>query len=65
MTVDNRTGVTHAAGVWLGEEAHEMTVFAEQYDLVLSLLLLGAAPDRVWVRDEEEDPVAVPVDARI
>ena len=35
-----RAGVDLPAGVWFGEEVREMTVFAEQYDFAVSLLLL-------------------------
>lgn len=54
MLVDTRAGIKHGAGVWFREPAHEMTIFAEQYDFAISLLLLendGA----VWQADEQED----------
>lgn len=38
--VDGRAGVSHGPGVWLGEDVREMTIFAEQYDFTISLLLL-------------------------
>jgi hypothetical protein len=66
MLLDNRTGVLHRPGVWFPEEVREMTVFSEQYDMVISLLLLGEAPDRRWdAAFNEDDPVAVPVDLRL
>ena len=40
MLLDNRAGVQHDARVWLNEPVREMTIFAEQYDFVISLLLL-------------------------
>ena len=38
--IDGRIGVRHGGGVWFAEPVHEMTIFAEQYDFVISLLLL-------------------------
>jgi Zn-dependent peptidase ImmA (M78 family) len=43
LLVDSRTGLDHDAGVWLREPAREMTIFAEQYDFAISLLLLDDA----------------------
>lgn len=43
LLVAGRTGVEHGAGVWLREPACEMTIFSEQYDFVISLLLLEDA----------------------
>lgn len=37
---DGRTGVTHGPGVWFREETREMTIFSEQYDFTITLLLL-------------------------
>jgi len=53
---DGRTGVLHGPGVWFGEEVREMTIFSEQYDFTITLLLLEDR-DR-YVRldpDAEED----------
>ena len=36
MTFDNRGGATLPPGVWFREEVKEMTVFSEQYDMVMS-----------------------------
>src|SRR3954447_5106835 len=36
----SRAGVLPGPGVWFGEEAREMTIFAEQYDFIVPLLLL-------------------------
>ncbi|MFT8246488.1 ImmA/IrrE family metallo-endopeptidase, partial [Roseomonas sp. BN140053] len=65
MTFDNRGGAAIPPGVWFRDEVKEMTVFSEQYDMVMSLLLLGDAEPRwrAW-DDDDEDPVAVPVDSR-
>ena len=64
LLADNDVGVTHAPGVWLREEAHEMTVFSQQYDFAISLLMLGDAPDRRFNVEDEDDPVAVATDVR-
>lgn len=40
VSVDSRTGIDLPPGTWFGEEVREMTIFAEQYDFVVSLLLL-------------------------
>jgi hypothetical protein len=37
---DGRAGVLHGPGVWFGEEVREMTIFSEQYDFTVTLLLL-------------------------
>ena len=53
-----RLGRTLAAGVWLPEEVTELTVSSEQYDLTLSLLLLGDVESRWDSRSQghEEEP---------
>lgn len=43
LLVDGRASLDHPRGVWLREPVREMTVFAEQYDFSLSLLLLDDA----------------------
>jgi hypothetical protein len=40
MIVDGRAGVELAVGVWFPEPVREMTIFAEQYDFAVTLLLL-------------------------
>lgn len=52
--VDGRGTADHDPGVWFNEPVREMTVVAEQYDFVISLLLL---PDdgRSWVLGEESE----------
>ena len=39
--VDGRSGVDVEAGVWFREPVREMTIFAEQYDFAVTLLLLS------------------------
>lgn len=38
--IDGRSGVESSAGVWFDEPVREMTIFAEQYDFTVTLLLL-------------------------
>ena len=38
--VDGKTGIEHGPGIWFREPVREMTIFAEQYDFAVSLLLL-------------------------
>jgi hypothetical protein len=40
LLVDGRASIEHARGIWLREPVCEMTVFAEQYDFAISLLVL-------------------------
>ena len=40
MLVDGRAGVALPTGVWFAEPVREMTIFAEQYDFAVTLLLL-------------------------
>lgn len=40
LIADGRAGVELPAGVWFREEVREMTIFAEQYDFAVTLLLL-------------------------
>ncbi|RWE14295.1 MAG: ImmA/IrrE family metallo-endopeptidase [Mesorhizobium sp.] len=44
----------HAAGVWLRQPVCEMALHAEQYDFVLSLLILDDAPPRFVPEDPDE-----------
>lgn len=51
--VDGRAGIELPAGVWLRESVHEMSIFAENYDFTVTLLLLD---DQVrWVPEEERE----------
>jgi hypothetical protein len=43
LLTDGRTSVLHGPGVWFPEEVREMTIFSEQYDFVVTLLLLEDA----------------------
>jgi hypothetical protein len=40
ILIDGRAGIQLNAGVWFNEPVREMTIFAEQYDFTVSLLLL-------------------------
>jgi TolB-like protein len=53
---DGRTGVLHGPGVWFDEEVREMTIFSEQYDFTVSLLLLEDRDRYIQLEpDPEED----------
>ena len=41
LLVDGQVGIDMAPGTWFREETREMTIFAEQYDFVVTLLLLS------------------------
>lgn len=51
--VEGRLGVDLPAGVWFNEEVREMTVFADQYDFAITLLMLGDDYEPRW----QEEPV--------
>lgn len=53
LVVDGRTGVDLPAGVWFREEVREMTIFAEQYEFAITLLLL---PDERRYGAVDEEP---------
>ena len=54
--VDGRAGVLHKPGVWFDQEVREMTVFSEQYDFTISLLLLEDYEQYIELKpDPEED----------
>lgn len=56
LLIDSRASIEHGAGVWFKEPVREMTVFAEQYDFVISLLLLeDSIPMASGESDEEAD----------
>lgn len=44
--VDGRASIDHGERIWFDEPVREMTIFAEQYDFAISLLLLG--DERPW-----------------
>jgi hypothetical protein len=52
---DGRTGVLHGPGVWFGEEVREMTIFSEQYDFTVSLLLLEDRDRYIQLEPEPEE----------
>jgi len=55
--VDGRTGIDIPAGVWLREEVREMTIFADQYDFAVTLLLLADDAPPIWHGEEVEEDV--------
>jgi hypothetical protein len=57
MVVDGRAGVELPAGVWFSESAREMTIFAEQYDFAVTLLLLESRYGYVQLDQEPVEDV--------
>lgn len=55
LRLDSRGGTVHPPGVWFEEEVHEMAVFAEQYDFVISLLLLENRDRYIPLEEEPEE----------
>jgi hypothetical protein len=55
--VDGRLGIDIPAGVWLREDVREMTIFADQYDFAVSLLMLADDPPPIWHDEETEEDV--------
>lgn len=53
--IDGRAGVVLPPGVWFPEEVREMTIFSEQYDFAISLLLLENRQGYAWEPQEESD----------
>jgi IrrE N-terminal-like domain len=54
--VDGRAGLQHGPGVWFAEPLREMTIFSEQYDFTITLLLLADRDKYIQVEsDAEED----------
>lgn len=54
MLAAGQAEMDHAAGIWLAEPVCEMALHAEQYDFVLSLLILDDAPQRYLLEDADE-----------
>ena len=54
MLAAGQAEMDHAAGIWLAEPVCEMALHAEQYDFVLSLLILDDAPQRYVLEDADE-----------
>ncbi len=54
MTIDNLIGVKHPKGVWNAkEEVQEMTIFADQHEMTISLLLYPKDPPfKVYEEDD-------------
>ncbi len=52
--IDGRATSDHREGVWFREPVREMTVFAEQYDFAISLLLLGDSVPFAELEEETE-----------
>ena len=65
MLADGRTGADMASGVWFAEETREMTIFAEQYDFALTLLLLENRDYFVPLEPEPEADVCDRIVSRI
>lgn len=55
LLVDGKATIDHDKGVWFNEPVREMTLFAEQYDFSISLLLLEDAPRFQGLDDEATD----------
>lgn len=54
LLVDGRATIDHPQGIWFREPVREMTIFAEQYDFAISLLMLQDSPPFVEVETEAE-----------
>lgn len=59
--LDMRSGAARGPSVWFGEESVEMTVVADAYDFVASLVLLADAPETL-TPDDDDDAELLPVD---
>jgi hypothetical protein len=59
MIVDGRAGVELPAGIWFAEPVREMTIFAEQYDFAVTLLLLENEYRYAQLDREPEEDVYV------
>lgn len=57
MTIENLKGIRHAKGVWsANEEVEEMTIFADQHEMTISLLLYPKDPPfKIYENDGEDD----------
>jgi hypothetical protein len=54
LLANGRASVEHPADVWFREPVREMTIFAEQYDFAISLLLLDEATTFAVLDEEPE-----------
>lgn len=60
LLINGRASIDHDKGVWFREPVREMTIFAEQYDFAISLLVLDDTPPfRSWDRVDEPDTVDI------
>lgn len=57
MIVEGRAGVELPPGVWFPEPVREMTIFAEQYDFAVTLLLLENQYRYIQLDQEPEEDV--------
>lgn len=57
MLVDGRAGINLPAGVWFREEVREMTIFADQYEFAVTLLLLSDEVRFVPLDEEPDEDV--------
>jgi hypothetical protein len=55
MLIDNAKGVTHPRGVWNpDEEVHEMTIFSDQLEMTISLLIYPkSAPYKPYYKNRD------------
>ena len=53
--VNSRAGLLHGPGVWFDEEVREMTIFSEQYDFTITVLLLEDR-DRYFQLEPDPEP---------
>jgi hypothetical protein len=54
LLLDGRASIDHCAGIWFRESVREMTIFAEQHDFALSLLILDDSAPYLLLEDEPE-----------
>lgn len=52
MDGESRNGIHHPSGVWFDEPVEEISIASEDLDMVLTLLHLGPAPERRWIRED-------------
>jgi hypothetical protein len=57
LLIDGRATLDHGAGVWFREPVREMTIFAEQYDFAISLLVLD--DERPYAAHDESNELNV------
>jgi len=55
LLVDGRAGIRHGPGVWFREDVREMTIFSEQYDLTVTLLVLEDRDGCILLEPEAEE----------